>query len=128
VKAALIVGALVLVLVAGAVAVVVFAVDKAVDEFGEAPDDTYDLTLTSCTTTPAGTPEMTMRFTNRSGERRRFRVRAGYFDGTDQVGIDRSVVTGSLADGQSEDLTVLGGLTPPEGFTCRVTEVRFNGG
>jgi hypothetical protein len=71
---------------------------------------------------------MTMRFTNRSGDQRRFRVRAGYFDGNDQVGVDRSVVTGSLADGQSENLTILGGLEPPEGFTCRVTEVRFNGG
>jgi hypothetical protein len=109
------------------VVVGVIVVGRAVDLFAEAPDDAYDLVLTSCTTSRSGTPEMEMRITNRSGERRRFRILAGYFSDGRQVGVDRIATTTSLADGQTERLTLQGGQTPPIGFTCRVIEVRYHG-
>jgi hypothetical protein len=103
------------------------AVDDRSAQSGPAPADTFDLVLDSCTTTASGTPVMTMRFTNRSGSTHRFRIQAGFFLGGRRVGLDHSVRTGTLEDGRAEELTMSGGPTPPAGFTCRITGVRFAG-
>ena len=103
------------------------AVDTAFREFGTAPSSAYAVKLEKCAQDEVGNPALQLKLTNKAGTQRAFRVEAGFYSGSTRVGESSIGFTGSLKDGESNELTVTGLTQPTSDFTCKIINVSFNG-
>ncbi len=90
---------------------------------GNASSDSYDIELTRCSQNGDGDPIAGVEVTNTSGETKAFKVQVGFFSGDEAIGSEVFDSTGSLDDGESSSLEIVGFTVPSGDFTCRVTAV-----
>ena len=102
------------------------ATNEVADSFREAPSTAYELRQTSCGTDSLGFGTYAGDLTNRSPERRDFRVEIEFLDGTRVAGTDADS-SGSLAPGETGSIDISSFAEVGPGATCRVKKVSFFG-